>query len=124
MEELELYELYYLILVDNIHNDNLIPYDMKSIWDEIKKRYYKENNMLLDIDSDNDIKVLFAWLKDKSRYKLLDYLMLKMVDRFINIESSTIDNRDTFFLNNLSMIYDVLNIQTKRIINNINIDEL
>lgn len=126
MVDLKLYELYYLILVDHIHNDNLIPYDMELIWHKINDYYFKECNVKLDINSEKDCITLFNWLRNKTRYELLDHLMLQMVNRFINLEDvngDTIDNRDEFFINNLDTIYDILSIQAKTIIDKINIDE-
>ena len=125
MEELKLYELYYIVLVDNLHEDDLIPYDMEIIWNMINNYYFKERNEKLDINLENDRSILFYWLRDKSRYQLLDHMMLQVVNRFINkedINGNVIDNRDNFFLSNIDMIYQILFIETDRIVNDIDID--
>ena len=128
MEELELYELYYLIMLDDIHDgSSIISYNMESIWEEVKRRYYEENKILLNIYSPKDCNILFYWLRDNCRYRLLNYLMSKMVNRFTTLDETSnekSDNRDEFFLNNLKLIYNILNVQARRIISNINVEDI
>ena len=99
-EKMELFELYYLLLVSNIYNDkDIVTWDINYLYDIINERYKKENNVYLD-DKDK----LYEWLANKSRYKLLDELLVRLYDRFINVEKVNnyeIDNTDIFFVNNI-----------------------
>ena len=111
-EKMKLYELYYFVLVDNIHEDDIMPYDINYIWNEINNRYYLEFNKKLDINNENDINILFSWLSNKSRYDLLNELMLNTYNRFINKEkigNIFIDNTDLFFINNISYFKKIIN---------------
>ena len=109
VDEMKLYELYYIVYVYNMYeDDDIVPYDMEYVWHKINDYYYQENDKLLDINKDDDLNILFNWTKDKCRYQLLDELMVHMFNRFINIEDNGVDNRDEFFINNIDMMEKIM----------------
>ena len=109
VDEMKLYELYYIVYVYSMYeDDDIVPYDMEYVWHKINDYYYQENDKLLDINKDDDLNILFNWTKDKCRYQLLDELMVHMFNRFINIEDNGVDNRDEFFINNIDMMEKIM----------------
>ena len=109
VDEMKLYELYYIVYVYSIYeDDDIVPYDMEYVWHKINDYYYQENDILLDINKEDDRSILFNWMKEKCRYQLLDELMVHMFNRFINIEDNGVDNRDEFFINNIDMMEKIM----------------
>ena len=106
LKNLKLYELYYMVNVYSLYEEDVIPYDIEAIWKKIAIYYRKEFGTLLDINIENNRNILFNWLRSKTRYELLDELMLHVYNRLINKEDG-IDNTDPFFVNN---IYPILKI--------------
>ena len=50
VDEMKLYELYYIVYVYSIYeDDDIVPYDMEYVWHKINDYYYQENDILLDI---------------------------------------------------------------------------
>lgn len=101
LEKLELYELYYLLIISEIYDDeDIVTWDIEELKDIIVKRYLEANGEDAEINNEN----IFRWLGDNCRYKVLDELLLRLYNRFINIErtsSGEFDNRDLFFVNNI-----------------------
>lgn len=109
INNLKLYELYYMLNVYSIYEDDMIPYDIDVIWRIVNKEYSKELGIKLDITKESNRNILFYWLRDKTRYKLLDELMLYVYNRLINKEEETnIDNTDLFFINNIKDISKII----------------
>lgn len=109
VDEMKLYELYYIVYVYSMYeDDDIVPYDMEYVWHKINNYYYQENDILLDINKEDDRSILFNWMKEKCRYQLLDELMVHMFNRFINIEDNGVDNRDEFFINNIDMMEKIM----------------
>lgn len=99
---MEIEELYYIILLSKKYGKVEMPYDIDRVWNNIKKYYYMENNIYID---DNDI--LFAWLKEKARYPLLDSLVLQVFDKFVNDEN-ILNKVDPFFISNILQLRDII----------------
>ena len=111
-DKMKLHELYYCVLIDNLYDEDILPYDMEYIWLNINKRYYNIFKINLDINNEKDRWILYKWLRDNSRYDLLDELILNVYNRLINIEEKEdiiIDNTDLFMANNIKVIKKIIN---------------
>lgn len=107
--ELKLYELYYIVTAYMLHDDVDLPCDLSLIWPIINSFYAKENGVSLDITKETNQNKLYNWLANKSRYQLLDELMLHMYRALTtNEDNSKIDNTDFFFVNNLYAMEHVM----------------
>lgn len=129
LQELELYELYYLVYAYAVHGEEVVAYDMESVWKKICDMYFDENKNMLDIYDDNDRDILFKWMQGKCRYQLLDTLILNMFYKFVNEENNGLDNRDEFFINNIDMMNEIMkheyvNINNKIYNNDINLSAI
>lgn len=126
VDEMKLYELYYIVYVYSMYeDDDIVPYDMEYVWHKINDYYYQESDRLLDINNEDDRSILFNWMKEKCRYQLLDELMVHMFNSFINIEDNGIDNRDEFFINNIDAMEEIMSTSNNSIkIDNILLPEL
>ena len=101
ISEMTLDELYFIILLhDDIGKD--IPYDMDEVWNNVAKYYYTCKQVYED---NRDI--LFAWIKEKARYPLLDILMLQVYDKFVN-DNSDLNKTDPFFISNTNEMYNIM----------------
>ena len=119
LEKMKLYELYHLLLIDIIHRDKDISnLDIDKLFKLVNEKYKEENGVYLDKKSE-----LYKWLSDKSRYILLDDLLVRLFARFINIEmikNIEIDNTDIFFVNNINEMKRIMD-EEGEIISNIEI---
>ena len=119
---MELYELYYYLEFYNIHG-YITGYQIDDIWDMVNKRYSEINNIKLDKNVNKD--KVYLWLKEKTRLLLLNELISKIIFRLSNyekIDDIDLNNMDTFFLNNISLISYIVNEEEDYILNNINRD--
>lgn len=107
-QELELYELYYLILICYIKGEEVVSYDMIQVWKRIGDKYFDETGKMLDIYDEDERICLFNWMREKTRYQLLNALIYDMVIKFIDVEGNGIDNRDEFFINNVYIMNDIM----------------
>lgn len=118
INNLKLYELYYMLNVYSLYEDDLIPYDIKDIWQKIAIYYNQEFGTLLDKNIENNRNHLFNWLRNKTRYELLDELMLHVYSRLIYKEEG-IDNTDPFFVNNIYPILIIMEEYSNKIVSDI-----
>ena len=120
--EMELYELYYLALVSQFYQDkDIISVDIDELIKEVNKRYKEEYGKYLE-----DEVALFKWISDRCRYRLLDELLVRLYDRFINIEKGNkyeIDNTDIFFVNNIHEMKRIIEEEENTAYNAINVLE-
>ena len=79
-----------------------VPYDMDTIWNDIREYYYKKYKAHIDSRWD-----LYAWLKNEARYDLLDDLMLQVFDKFVN-EDNTLNKADLFFIANIDAMKKIM----------------
>lgn len=95
INEMQLYELYYIVLLCKKYGEEEAPYDMDIVWNNISKYYYLEKNIYQD---NHD--VLFKWIKDRCRYELLDMMMLQVFNKFVN-DDNGLNKTDPFFISNI-----------------------
>lgn len=116
LKNMELYELYFLLLTDFIHQDRgIVEIDIDYLFEVVNERYKEENGVYLSTKSE-----LYKWLSDKCRYTLLDELLVRLYNRFINIEKLNdleIDNTDLFFVNNIHEMERIIDKEEKIIYN-------
>lgn len=117
INDMELYELYYVLCVYLLHDEDIVSYDIDLIWKKMNEYYYMEKGFYLDIDKEESLHILFNFIREKVRYELLDELMLHVYNRFINKEE-LVDNRDKFFINNILEMKKIMNYEQEYITNN------
>ena len=107
INEMDLSELYYIVLYSNKYGEEETLCDIDMVYEEIGKRYYEENNVYV-----NDSDVLFNWLKEKAKYLLLDDMMLHMFNGLIknDEEDNEIKLRyaDPFFVSNILELRNIM----------------
>ena len=76
IEDLKLLELYYFLEEKRIYKDEVVSdsYTEEDIYQELSRRYYKEQKKDLSKDSKRNIK-LYRWVQEKTRYSLLNTLI-------------------------------------------------
>lgn len=117
MEEinnLKLSELYYLVSVNAIHEGDIVPYNIDLVWQRINSYYKKEIGLSLDITKESQRDTLYKWLQSKTRYDLLDELIMHVYHRFLIVEND-IDNTDLFFINNIKSMVKLMDIYQNKI---------
>ena len=118
MEEisnLKPYELYYLVSINSIYDEDVMPFDINLLWQKVNNYYRKDTNIVLDYNKEESRQILYKWLQNKTRYELLDELMLHVYNRLLNKEND-IDNTDLFFVNNLLPIWNIMEEYQNKII--------
>ncbi len=117
VKDMKLYELYYILCVYLLLDEEIVPYDIDEVWQEVNKHYAIEEGHSLDLNEEIALRALFQFAKEKSRYKLLDELMVHLYSRFINKEEF-VDSRDLFFLGNIEEMKTIMDYENKYIIKN------
>jgi len=91
-DKMPLWQLYFLVEQNKIFSvidpSLLQNYDEKEIYTRIKNEYLKEKGQQLDINSENDKNILYEWIKEKTRYELLNYVIISVIKIF----SYSVDN--------------------------------
>ena len=117
VKDMKLYELYYILCVYLLLDEEIVPYDIDEVWQEVNKHYAIEEGHSLDLNEEISLRALFQFAKEKSRYKLLDELMVHLYNRFIN-KDEFVDSRDLFFLGNIEEMKTIMDYENKYIIKN------
>lgn len=106
VEKLSLCELYNILLAKNTIPKNIWPqilysYDDNDIYRKINEYYALENNDSKDISNYEDIRILFAYARRKSRYELLsEYIKTTIAKVLYNG-----DYADLFTFNNVDQLF-------------------
>lgn len=119
LEELQPFELFLLLELKRIISENEM---IASFWEEEKiyklvKKYYQEQiGKVLDETILDNRDILYEWLKENTRYQLLNELMKLTINRLIKKESKEEapgEDIDYFISNNLKVLIEVMLEQLK-----------
>ena len=118
LKDMDLFELYYFLCVCLFHDEETVPYEIDDVWNEINKYYYLEKGYSLDVNNEEQLIILFKFVRDNVRYQLLDELMVHVYSRLLNKEE-IVDYRDKFFANNLFQMREIMDYEQEYIEDNI-----
>lgn len=117
VKDMQLYELYYILCVSLLCGEDIVSYDINEILSAINEYYNVEEGHYMDSSSELYSAVLFSFAREKTRYKLLDELMLHVYNRFINKDEFA-DTRDMFFISNIDEMKAIMDYEREYIIEN------
>ena len=117
INDMKLYELYHVLCTYFLNGEDAVSYDIDEVWKSINKYYNIYEGHFMDLSREISFSVLFSFAREKTRYELLDELILHVYNRFIN-KDDFVDTRDMFFINNIDRMKEVIDYERKYIIKN------
>ncbi len=114
IEDLKLLELYYFLEEKRIYKDEVVSdsYTEEDIYQELSRRYYKEQKKDLSKDSKRNIK-LYRWVQEKTRYSLLNTLISSSLAQIYS-EDEKYRPTDYFLITNIISIFKFIGSELSR----------
>ena len=108
---LENFEIYYYLEFDRLHKGILTEETLEEVWQMAVDKYTYINDENIDITDEIDRMKVHNWFRNNARDEMLNDLLCGVVKRLTSLENDNgmeLNNIDSFFLNNIKLIYELV----------------